>query len=178
MMLATVLTSVGINLILLALLYIRLIREIEKNRRSSALLEEIRDDAEEIVREINQVTDRNIAVIEHRIGELKGKIVEADKRISLLQKHAEKESREQQTYTQLKESRPVLPSVQFDKLRKKVPESESTIQESSGGQSLRERVLDLQRKGFSQQVIAQKTGVSVGEIDLMISLSGQDRGGE
>jgi hypothetical protein len=52
----------------------------------------------------------------------------------------------------------------------------SRKEEPAGAEKpLRVRVLELSRNGFSSQVIAQKTGATVGEVELMISLAGSSR---
>lgn len=164
------LLSTGINLIAVALVYIRLVREIERRRKGESLLREIREDAEEIVREINQVTDRNVGLIEESVRRLTSKIEEADKRITLLGKTAEKEDRERATYTHLKRAVPEQQIPDFDAmrgLRKEPPPEEE--------KPLRVRVVEMSRNGFSSQVIAHKTGATVGEVELMIHLAGSGR---
>ncbi len=170
MNITTFLLSTGLNLIVTALVYIRLVREIERRRRGESILKEIREDAEEIVREINQVTDRNIGLLEESIRRISARIEEADKRITLLGKTAEKEDRERITYSHLKKAVQEPPLPDFDQMRSSRKEEPSAAE-----QPLRVRVLELSRNGFSSQVIAQKTGATVGEVELMINLAGSSR---
>lgn len=173
MVATAVFLSTAISIMLMAILYLVLLRERNRNRRSDILLKEIRDDAEEIVREINQVTDRNIAILEELISRIDNKVKEADKRISLLDKKTENERREAVTYTHLRGASREQELFDFDRARARPSgEGENPVQTES--RSVRLEVLDLHKRGFSPQVIARKTGATLGEIDLMIKLG--DRG--
>ncbi|WP_020612459.1 DUF6115 domain-containing protein [Sediminispirochaeta bajacaliforniensis] len=172
MLVTAIALSVAINIILMAFAYIRLSKEIGRRRKSDSLLREIREEAEEIVREINQVTDRNVGLIEDSIRRLTEKLSDADKRITLLGKAAENKEKERITYSHLR--RPLTemqnPLPDFDQMRGDEKES-SAKQKQETQPPLRERVLEMSRNGFSSQVIAQKTGATVGEVELMINLS-------
>jgi DNA-binding NarL/FixJ family response regulator len=167
-----VLLSTGITILLISFVYILLVRDRNRSKRSDILLKEIRDDAEEIVREINQVTDRNIAILEDMIGRIDSKLEDADKRITLLGKKAENEEREAVTYSHLRKASREQELFDFDKVRSRSGKQEEAKPETGPGTkpSVRGEVLELSRRGFSSQVIARKTGVSLGEVELMIKL--------
>jgi uncharacterized protein (DUF1778 family) len=167
MHITSLLLSIGINLILMAALYIKIAADLRRRNRSQFLLKEIREEAEEIVREINQVTDRNIALVENSVRRISDRIEEADKRITLLGKAAEKENREQITYSHLRKTVPLGPAEDlpdFDRMR--------TAKKEEQELSKRDEVLKLSENGFSSQVIARKTGLTIGEVELMVNIGG------
>ncbi len=143
------------------LFYLKIRGYVTKNTESSSVLEQIRSEVESLIVEINMITDRNVSLLEDRVKKLNSLMEKADKRITLLKGAAENNTREIPSYNGLK------------KAGLKEIEHVRTEQKSSK----KEQVLELYRNGFSSGIIASKTGISIGEVELIVSLaSGKEEG--
>ncbi len=140
---------IGINALVILLLYLKLSREIRNAISYDHVLDEVRRDVEDLIVQINQATERNISLVEDRIKKINSLLALADKRITLLERDTIPR------YTEIK--RPVIPDVAQARSNQKV--------------SKKEQVLELHRNGFSSGIIAAKAGISIGEVELIISLS-------
>lgn len=154
---------VGINAVALALLFIILSRRVDRRFRDEVALEPIRRELSELVAELNDVGDRNVSVIEDRIARLDALIGDADKRIRVLSGLLQ--PKPTPTYESL--ATLAHPSEGADKER---VATDSPADDGTSFASPRERVLSLHRQGLSAEVIADRTGASVGEVELMIGL--------
>lgn len=153
----------GMNAVFLVFMFFYFDRKIAKKLSSGDLLEKVRKEVGGILLELNRTTDRNIGLIEERLGTLKEFLDSADKRILLIKREAEKHEVSTQVYNRI--------------LRKKQP---SPPREESRDETQRrvvsyEEVMSLYNKGISSGLIASKLGTTVGEVELIISL--QDRKG-
>ncbi len=146
--------SICINAGVIILLYIKLSKEIHKSGSYDYIIGEIRKDVDDLVVQINQTAERNISLIEDRIKKISDLLVLADKRIKLLDK------RPLPRYNDLRQV--VLPDVKQTRNDQKI--------------SKKEQVLELHRNGFSSGIIAAKAGISIGEVELIISLSSGKEG--
>ena len=149
MYLTGVFITLGLNIILLSILYLILSKRIAKTSQAKYALSSIRQEIEEIITELNQTTNRNVDLIEDRITRLSALIEKADKRITVLKKEAEIEHRGAATYNVLRNAPAEKPQREMTK---------------------REKILDLHQKGFTPSVIAQQVGSTIGEVELTISL--------
>ncbi len=147
--------AVGINIGVILFIYLRIRDHVRKSTETSHVLDDIRDDVEALVVEINQITDRNVSIIEDRVKQLNKLIADADKRITLMKRENEKHVREVPRYNDL--NKPGMKDIEHVRSEQKT--------------SKREQVLDLYRKGFSSGIIASKTGISIGEVELIVSLA-------
>ncbi|HEC61806.1 MAG TPA: hypothetical protein ENI27_06070 [bacterium] len=145
-----------------SVVYLVLKKKIEKSLDPAALLDQIREEISRTIVEMNQTTDRNIALIEDRIGNLVKLLGKADKRISLFRREAEKHAVSKKVYQAVLESKPpqeVLPATTNSSNH----ESKHAFKQSE--------VLNLHNAGFSGSLIAKKLNLPMGEIELIISLS-------
>jgi hypothetical protein len=150
-------------------LYLR--NKIEKAVSSEEWISRIRDEIDELVLEMNQTAERNVALLEDRIKALENLLEEADKKLILMQKETEKSDLSRQVYTHLKKNA-VAP-------KEEVPPSqgiqltladEEREHEKEKPLSLKEQVMSLYGQGFSADIISQKLKSSIAEVDLIISL--------
>ena len=152
--------AIGINMVVILLIYFRIRIQVRKSTETSHVLDEIRDDVEALIVEINQITDRNVSIIENRVRQLHRLMEDADKRITLLNRENEKHFSEIPRYNDLK--KPGMEGIEHVRSEQKT--------------SKKEQVMDLYRKGFSSGIIASKTGISIGEVELIVSLAaGKER---
>ncbi len=155
MQLSLVFICIGINIIIILLVYIKLSKKIQNAVEYDIILKEIRQDVDELVIEINQTTERNISLIEDRIKKINSLLSMADKRLTLLNRETGKRNVEIPRYNII--SKAILPDIKQTRDDQKV--------------SKKEQVLELFRNGFSSGIIASKVGSSIGEVELIISLA-------
>ncbi|RKX91406.1 MAG: hypothetical protein DRP59_07845 [Spirochaetes bacterium] len=147
--------AIGINAIVVLVIYLNLKRQLRKSTDAASILDEIREDVEGLIVEINQITDRNVSIIEDKIKQLNQLLQGADKRITLLKREGDNNPIEMPRYNDLKKSS--IKEIEHVRSEQKI--------------SKKEQVLGLHRNGFSPGIIASKTGISIGEVELIISLS-------
>ena len=150
-------------------LYLR--NRIEKAVSSEEWISRIRDEIDELVLEMNQTAERNVALLEDRIKAMEALLAEADKRLLLMQKETEKTDLSRQVYTHLKKSAviPKVPLPPSDGIQLSLAEEEREM-EKKEPLSLKDQVMSLYGQGFSSEIISQKLHSSIAEVDLIISL--------
>jgi hypothetical protein len=126
-------------------------KKIDKVLQPSLLLDKIRKEVNAIIVELNGTTERNIALLEDRLGALKELLSQADKKLSLLQRDAEQREINQKLYARLGQARSEAPAE--DEMKQ-------------------EEIVRLHAAGFSPHIIAKRVGAPLGEVELIISLAG------
>lgn len=188
-----------INILILAVIYILLIRRINKLTNPERITETLSGDLDIILSEINQATERNILVIEDKISELEDIIDKAEKRITLLKKvevsapplpkptvaPVEKTENTQLALdipvAELEEPAGELTYSHLNKLNTLGGMVTSmTVPEKNDSESIdiKEKVISLHRNGIDSAIIASNVGINRGEVELIISLYTQVRGGQ
>jgi len=195
MYITSIMVSTGISIILAGIVYILLVKRINREKSSTAITEQVRNEIDRMVVDLNQTADRNIGLVEQQLKLLTEMIQESDHRISLLQKHSEKLNRSTDTYNQIRPaqimkpkeppeqkeptaqqssevSRPNAHTVDISENKKSstsISESEDT--RDAVTPSKRERVINLYRQGISLDIIASRVDSTVAEIELIISMT-------
>jgi hypothetical protein len=103
----TILVLLALDVGGLLLVYVLLRDRVRRATTANAQITEIRDEMSRLVVELNQTTDRNIALIEDRIASLNELLSAADKKIGLLHREIEKHDVGTQVYSRLAEGRPM-----------------------------------------------------------------------
>jgi len=134
--------------------YLILKRKIDKIANTESQLEEVREEVARIIIELNQTTERNIALIEDRIGRMVELLSASDKKIGLLKRESEKHEVSQKVYRELS----AKPVVNVPKIARPKKDNQQEI-------------LRLYLAGFTPRVIARRMDLSLGEVELIISLS-------
>jgi len=102
--------SILITLVLdfggLLIVYLLLRDRVRRATSSESRIAEIRDEVSRLLVELNQATDRNIALMEDKITVLNEAFSTADKKIGLLRRETEKHDVGSQIYSRLAEGRP------------------------------------------------------------------------
>lgn len=158
----TVFTVTGLCLLAIYSVYFLLNRKISKILDSEKILSRVDDEVNGLILELNQTAERNILLIEDRIKKLNGLIKESDKSILLLNKQFDRQKIEPIQYNHLSKKRNIISSED---------ESVKDLVQDDENLSGKDRILELSNKGFSSDVIAAKTGSSIGEVDLIITLN-------
>jgi len=187
--LGSVLLIVVLQAVAVLLLY-RLLRRRRPADPSdiSGAIDAIRSEVAQLLAELNNTADRNITVLEDRFARLQELVEAADRRLGLLRKEVDRPSAGTQLYNHLQ--RTALPDGEAgtSKAESPVPSvslaPERTMPVSQPPQqgvtapdadrSIRQRVLTLHRSGRSASTIANRLGVSIGEVELVISLESRE----
>lgn len=183
----------AVNLAGLALIFLYVRWRVRKALEVDGLQERLREELGQLVRDLNQTTDRNITLLEDAVRSLKEAVGEADRRAAVLRREAERRVQEGAVYDRLGRMRqtsaavgepdrtaetpvlrgraaagtvpgPIQPSIPF------VSFSSTPLRSAP---PLKEEVLSLNRRGISSDLIAAKLGITVAEVDLIVSLEEQ-----
>jgi hypothetical protein len=75
------------------------------------LLSGVRDEARELILELNETADRNVSLVEDRMTALRSLLDEVDRRIGVQKREIEKGDAEREVYAKLNKRRPIVPEV-------------------------------------------------------------------
>lgn len=139
---------VAIELLGITIIYIVLKKKIDRISDSKVLVGKVKEEINQIVVELNQTTDRNIALIEDKLNGISELLSKADKRISLLKRETEKHEMSKNLYNNIVDSR----------------KKDEDINRQG-------EVLRLHREGASPASIANHIGMPIGEVELIIALA-------
>ncbi|MDC7231948.1 MAG: hypothetical protein PQJ58_01855 [Spirochaetales bacterium] len=177
----------GILILLMAAGFIYLKLKVDKVVSGEEWIRKIRDEIDQLILEMNQTAERNVALLENRVKVLQGLLDEADKKLQILQKESEKSDLSRQVYSHLKKQTavpvysepesPVNESVDEISLKSEDtsfsasadPASAARVAEDDN-RPLKDRVMDLYEQGFAAEIISQRLGASISEVDLIINL--------
>ena len=177
----------------LLVIYAVLRERVRRGTAAAAQSQELRDEVSRLVVELNQTTDRNIALVEDGIARLNEVLARADKKIGLLRRESEKHDMGMQVYSRLAEGRSAVgqggtAAKGAGSAAAKGASSAATNGAGSAegkpfsagpGQAraapaefvdAHEQVLRLARGGFAPSLIAARVGIPLGEVELIISL--------
>ena len=147
------------SLMVWAVSFFALRSSIKKRCDRKTLLLDLTDEFRGLEAEFNRVTDRNISLLEERVGGLQQYLKEADEKIAFLKTSVDEMGRavevlkaEQQKTAQLKQDLDM-----YEKEYKEKP--------------LIEKIESLQRKGLSRVEIARKLAMPVAEIDIALAFA-------
>ena len=213
----------AVNLVVLGLIFLYVRGKVRKALEMEGLMDNLRKEVGELVRDLNQTTDRNITLLEDSLRALKQATEEADRRVTVLRREAERRSTESAVYDRLGRLRSEtaasvppetpLPSPEFEIKRPApavsgpavverraadIPKSPSAATSDAEKDSnlgpgdsasipfvsfssspirpkppVRDEVLSLSRRGISSELIAAKLGITVAEVELIVSLEEQ-----
>jgi len=161
------------------------------------LLAGVREESRALVTELNETADRNVTLVEDRIVALRGLLDEVDRRMGVARRELESRRTEREVMERLSRRRPIVPesaepiplelrqgeprpapeapaeagrSAAEQQAPRRLPELSVAAEPIEPERSLRERALDLYRKGFSADIIAARLGAAVSEIELLVDI--------
>ncbi|MCX7786227.1 MAG: hypothetical protein N2442_00860 [Spirochaetes bacterium] len=147
-----------INILVLLGMFLYLNRKINRKLEIHHLVARARKELEGVLVELNHATERNVALMEDRIQQVKKTLEAIDKRLAVLNREMGKK----------------LPPTYHSVLQKQeMPLERVGLREEKRKEFTKAEVLDLYNKGISPALIAAKLGTTIGEVELIISL--QDR---
>jgi hypothetical protein len=143
---------------------------IKRNLSREESLEAARDEVNRIILRIEEVTDRDVSLLEDREKTLKALLEEADKRIRVYTKELEKSRNAQKAYQDLAKSRPPVFSPPPGEGREAAPPPARQMDEKAAPETINEQIRNLALAGFSPPVIASRLGLSISEAELAMAL--------
>lgn len=184
----TVLITLVVDIGGLLVIYAVLRDRVRRATSAAAQMAELRDEVSRLVVELNQTTERNVALLEDRISGLSDLLGAADRKMALLAREIEKHDVGAKVYSRLAPSQvPAEAPAQAPRLSVELsegrrpdgaadeqPPKAPAARETVGlRQDMRQKVVLLSRSGFSAQLIAARVGMPLGEVELIISLERQ-----
>jgi uncharacterized small protein (DUF1192 family) len=175
----TVVITLVVDIGGLLLVYALLRDRVRRATSAANQIAELREEVSRLVVELNQTTERNVALLEDKISGLSDTCAAADRRIALLKREIEKHDVGTKVYSRLVEGALPAPrpssnlSVELSDRAAERPPSAPKESETIPRQDARERVVMLSRSGFSSALIATRVGMPLGEVELIISLERQ-----
>jgi len=94
--------SVVLNVIGFAILFVIFGRRIKRSLDTERIVDSVRDEISGLIVELNQITDRNVGLIEERIERLRTLVATADKKIQLAGREMQKHQVGLDVYNKLK----------------------------------------------------------------------------
>lgn len=183
----TIIVLLAVEIGGLLLIYVVLRERLRRAASAAAQSRELREEVGRLVVDLNQTTDRNIALVEDAIARLNELLGRTDKKIGLLRREAEKHDGGLQLYSRLAEAKPSpVAAPTAPRPRGGAPARELAPAGGAvalGAGDARSEVARLARQGFAPSLIAARLGVPLGEVELIVSLDrrqapAEDEGGE
>jgi hypothetical protein len=132
--------------------FLLLKRMLTRMFKTASLLDEVQKELNKMIIEMNRITDRNVGLMEDKVGQVSSILAEAEKRIAWMKRENEK-------YTVVRELASKL-------------EKESAKKQGNGKTAgIQEEVIALHNEGFTAQLIAGRLSLPVGEVELILSLN-------
>lgn len=141
--------------------YLILKKKIARTMSAATVLREVREEVNRILVELNQTTHRNVTLIEDRIASLSEMLARADKKIALARREGEKQELADKLYTEL-----------ADRRREG---SMTAPQENLEAPDKQAEAVRLAQAGLSPTLIARRLGLTLGEVELILSLAQRRR---
>ena len=183
----------GLNIIILCVMFLVLRKKIDDSFKSNELFNQIESEVDRVITELNQTTDRNINLIEDRIEKLNRLLEESGKIMLVFKKEQDKLSKSKAgsaglgIYTKpmpLKlhrvDENPQTENIQTEtrnRYSKPVQKQSPPDLEQGKALSTKEKVLKLDYEGLGVSEIASQLKMSLGEIELILSLNREMRKG-
>ena len=160
-------------------------------RRTSQerLLSDLQEEVNLILKSINEITVRDITLIEEREKDLKRLLEEIDKRMKTYLREMDSARKAEEAYQELGKNRYRMnrrPAPQAEKKAEtqKTPEAgaayplpdfnlkkEASPLPQAGAPSMGEQIRSLLRSGFSEAAIATRLGISIAEVEFASALA-------
>ena len=141
-----------------AFLYFR--SYIRKQTSFDGILKDVREEVNRLLQRIDEITEKDISLIEDREKALRTFLDETDRRIAVLNRELSRRENAEEAYRKLGR----FPVVEIAKPLPPEPAA------PSANQSQEDQLRDLARSGFSPQVIASRLGISISEAELGVAL--------
>jgi len=142
----------------------RLNKKIDNKKFLSSVHEEINS----LITQINETSDRNVMLLENRLDRLNNLLLESDKKLLQLKNACKSQVLSENAKESVEKITPVR-----QVFIEKVPDINKEMTDVADDPTLsrRERIILLHKQGISPTIIASQTKATIGEVELIISLS-------
>jgi DNA-binding NarL/FixJ family response regulator len=146
------------------------------------ILSELQEEVNFILKSINEITERDITLIEEREKELKGLLDEIEKRLKTYIKEMDQARIAEEAYKELGKNRYMVNrqlALQASALQKEKPSETGAVfplpdfdlkTEPESAPSIKEQIHSLLRSGLSETLIASRLGISIAEVEFAAAL--------
>ena len=184
-----VIAALAAALVSFAVLYLVLDRRIRKKVDPQTILGQIRREIEGLILELNQTAERNLTLMEEKMGVLRDVLEDAEKRVAVLRREAQTLQRVERAYTALRPAPEAAPEPSGKggverrrgaRARGRLPAARprpnaaaraaEAAAEAPDPAETRARVLSLHRAGISVDSIVRSLRVPRATVDLIVSL--------
>jgi len=174
--------ALALSIIVITITAVALNRRIQSRTSQQAALDEIKREVGSIITELNQTTERNIEIAEDRIGKLRDLIEEADRRVKTLKRDIAGHQQAGVIYDARGTARrdriedppqkgPLPARESTNTTEDAAPRATESRQPAAASRSeVRDEVRMLYLQGLPIERIAVRVGVTVGEVELILSL--------
>ncbi len=145
------------------------------------ILSELRAEMDRLIADLGREADRDVAILESRVKNLRSLIDEADKRIILASKETRRRDEASQILAAIADRPPTVPETQPKRQQASPAEPVRIYTKpilARGDRQIepfvpvQERVVDLSRKGFTAEMISSTLSVPLGEVELILNMNG------
>jgi DNA-directed RNA polymerase specialized sigma24 family protein len=170
--------------------YFVLKKKIARTLSAATVLREVREEVNRILVELNQTTHRNVTLLEDRIASLAEILARADKKIALARRETEKQELADRLYTELAGRRregtaaateaagpatAPAPVSAVDRQAGRSPAEPASAAASMSAIDRQTEAVHLAQAGLSPSLIARRLGLTLGEVELILSLAERRR---
>jgi uncharacterized protein YoxC len=163
--------------------YFILKKKISRTLAAATVLREVREEVNRILVELNQTTHRNVTLLEDRIASLTELLARADKKIALARREAEKQELAEKLYSELAARRgqkqvaaspgqgppPASPPAgrrPAEPAPEPAPDGPPPSLQEAAAAAVR-----LAQAGLSPALIARRLSLSLGEVELILTMA-------
>lgn len=190
---ANTLLAIALAVVGYLVVYLVLKKKIARALHLETILREVREEVDRLQVELNQTTNRNVTLIEDRLNALSEALGKADKKILLFRREAEKQELSGKLYTELSARRHLgetpagapaeavpaaatpVPTPASTPASTPVPTPASEPADEESPPDRRAEAVRLARSGLSPALIARRLGLTMGEVELILSLAELER---
>jgi len=143
-------------------------------RRTSPdyILELLQEEVRQLEADIDEKTEQNLLLLEEKINALRGISSEAERRIAVLNRELEKQNKETLTMAVLNK-KPLVERLEVKEEPQPLHVTHSREKLAIKPRPVTERIAELQKAGFSPELIAKRLKLNPGEVQFYFSLAGK-----
>jgi len=166
-----------LNLIILAFGYYLIKNKIERSLVNKELIKKVKEEVNSIIIQLNEATLNNINLIEEKKRNLDKLVILADKKKNGLNSKITKEQQLDFDAMLRNDDKPVYTPEKIAKQKKIVQEVKKenivkvkTIEDEIKGMPIIDKINYLSDKGYKEKDIIKITGISSGELELILNI--------
>jgi len=141
--------------------FLYMLRLIKKRTSFDGILEDVREEVNRLLQRIDEITDKDISLIEDREKGLRSLLEETDRRLAAMNRELARRENAEEAYRKLG---------RFPIIEKEKPSPPETALPGGEKPSQEDQLKELVRSGFSPQIIASRLGISISEAELAVAL--------